>query len=181
MSKKDFFRIIIRLFGLYSLITTLFSAIPTILNSSYMGFDVWFVLTVLGIVAIICCIFIFLLFKVDVIIKWLRLDKGFDDDRIEFGNVDSVKLVSFAIILIGGSLIVNYFPGFIYNCYLAFKTAVERKGTDDFFDTYTYSQKVEYFEWVISAMNLVIGYLFLTNYQSIANWITKLNRKNSDK
>ena len=121
MSKRDFFRTIIKLFGLYSLILSLFQLFPALINFSYMGFSLWSVISVLGLTAIIIAIYVFLVNKPDLIIDWLNLDKGFDDSRIEFGNFDSDKLVSFATIIIGGFLIIDYFPSFINNCYYGTK------------------------------------------------------------
>ena len=54
-----------------------------------MGFDLWAIIIVF---AIIIAIYIFLVNKPDLVINWLKLDKGFDDERIEFGNMDSEKI-----------------------------------------------------------------------------------------
>jgi len=171
MSKKDFFRVIIKLFGLYSLVMTLFSVIPTVFSYSMQGIDLVSVLLALAVIAIIVGIYIFLLQKVDVVIQWLKLDKGFDDDRIEIGNFDSVKLVSFATILIGGFLIVDYFPSFIHNCYLAFRENIQPNGINNLFGTF--NEGAYYFDWAISTMNIILGYLLLTNYRRVAYLLAK--------
>ena len=177
MSKRDFFRTIIKLFGLYSLILSLFQFFPSLIRLSYIGIDLWSVVAIIGLSAIIIAIYIFLISKPDLIIDWLKLDKGFDDDRIEFGAFDSDKLVSFATILIGGFLIVDYFPSFINNCYNAFKENVESNGFDGLMNSL--SPRTQYFDWAIATMNIVIGFLLLSNYQNIAKWVTKTNEKNN--
>lgn len=177
MSKRDFFRTIIKLFGLYSLILSLFQFFPSLINFSVIGVDLWSVVSILGLTVIIIAIYIFLINRPDLIIDLLKLDKGFDDSRIEFGAFDSNKLVSFATILIGGFLIVDYFPSFINSCYTAFKENVQSTGLDGLMDSF--APKTQYFDWGIATMNIVIGFLLLTNYQNVAKWIIKTNSKNN--
>lgn len=113
----------------------------------------------------------------DWVIDKLKLDIGFDSDRIDLGNFDELKMVSFATILLGGFLIVTCFPSFIGNCYLAFKGTVETKGLQNNYGEY--SERANYFDWGIAVMNLINGYLLLSNYGEIGTWITKTNMKNS--
>ena len=139
-----------------------------------MGFDLWAIIIVF---AIIIAIYIFLVNKPDLVINWLKLDKGFDDERIEFGNMDSEKLVSFATILIGGLLIIDYFPSFINYVYHAFKEKAQSNGLSGLTDSFI--PETQYFDWAIATMNIIIGYLLLTNYQNVAKWITKTNKINN--
>ncbi len=175
MTKRDFFRIVIKLFGLYSLIASIFQLLPTFYAYASHGFDQWTIMLVVAFTALIVFIYVFLIKKVDVVIDWL--DKGFDDEKIEIGNFNSVKIVSFATILIGGFLIVNYFPTFLYQCYLAFKSNLHTGSLDPSVDLFNYGP--QYFDFVLSILNMVIGYLLLTNYRGLAFWLTQVNAKNN--
>lgn len=170
MTKKDFFRILVKLFALNSLLLTVFTYLPQNLN--YVGFandnSIYFLL--FGIVLLIVALFIIIVWKTDSIINFLKLDKGFDDDRIDFKNFNPKNVVKFALIFIGGYLVVDYLPMFLQNTYLGFKIEVsptplqesELMGTMRGFNK---------FDWISSGLNLVIGFLLLTNYAKISAWL----------
>ncbi len=170
MTKRDFFRIIIKLFGLFSLITTIFELIPV--NLSYAvsmnGFEPYLILWTIILVVIAIAFFTFILFKTDKIIDILKLDRGFDEEKIHFENFNSTNIVKLAAILIGGMMIINSFPEFLNHAYHAFKSSV---GANLFYDE-TYNEK-QYFNWILSGINLIIGYLLLTNYKKITNSLLK--------
>lgn len=176
MSKKDFFRIIVKMFGLYSLVVTLFQVLPSLINMSVYEPSLWSLSPILGSVAILSVIYIFFLRKPDLIINRLSLEKGFDDPRIELGNLDANKLVSFALILIGGFLVVDYFPSFLNAIYLVFKESVQPKNLDSLMNSF--NSGTQYYDLGISILNILIGYLLLTNYQNVAGWILNINAKN---
>jgi len=99
MTKKDLFRLIIKIFGLYFVISSLFSIIPfnieflTTQIYSNAPFDyangIWMIVNI----AWIILLFVLLIYKPDIILKWLKLDKGFDDDRIDFQNFNTVNIL----------------------------------------------------------------------------------------
>jgi hypothetical protein len=160
-------------FGLYSLILSLFQAIPSAIGYySFEGFDTWYAFFFLGIIAVVIAVYYFLIHNVDLIINWLKLDKGFDDDRVEFGNLDPRKIVSLATILIGGFLIVDYLPSFLYNCYSAFRNSVSSGGGLTTLLN-TMDTNVSYFDWGISSLNLILGYILLTHHTAISAKLTK--------
>lgn len=171
MTKRDFFRIIIKIFGLYSLILTLFNVLPT--SIGYItDFELTTLLWIFGVTVIILLVFTFLIFNTDKIINLLKLDKGFDDERIELGNFNNKKILQLALILIGGFLFLGHLPNFLQYCYLAFKKQVAQGGLN-FMEGMAFGNSVDYFHWVISGINLVMGYLILTNYNRIAEWVAR--------
>ncbi len=176
MTKRDFFRVIIKLFGLYSLILTIFTFIPA--NLSFVTYELNFfvVLLILGITFFIAMIYIFLIRKTDKIIDILKLDKGFDDDRIEIENFNTLNIIKLAVLLVGGFLIIDYFPEFLNHCFFAFKKSVSRNGLLSDIEDVQFS-RIDYFNWSISVMNLVLGYLLLTNYDRITSWLTRNDTK----
>ena len=170
MTKRDFFRIIIKLFGLYALILTVFTYIPSNLSYVTFQFEPIILLWIFGAAALTGLIYILLIRKTDLIINFLKIDKGFDDDRIEFGNFNSQQIMKLALIIIGGFLIIDYLPDFLQYTYLAFKKEVSPSGLNQL-EKFSFGKTKDYFDWVISGMNLIVGYVLLTNYDRITKWI----------
>ncbi len=174
MTKRDFFRIIIKLFGLYSIILSLFYFIPSNLSYLNYGFEPLFLIYVFGSLIITILIFVLLLRKTDLIIDILKLDKGFDDDIINFGNFNSNKIFYLSLILLGGYLILNYIPEFLEYTFLAFKETISKKGFESQ-NIISFGSTTDYFNWVISGINLIVGYVLLTNYERITKWLNRNN------
>lgn len=171
MTKRDFFRIIIKLFGLYSLILTVFNYIPS--NISYVTFNFEpMLLWGFGATALVILIYIFLVLKTDRIIDLLKIDKGFDDERIELGNFNSEKIFKLALIIIGGFLIVDYLPHFLQYTYLAFKNHASPNGLNPM-EEIAFGKPTDYFNWTIAGMNILIGIILITNYDRISKWLIR--------
>ncbi len=180
MTKRDFFRIIIKLFGLYALILAVFSYIPSNIGYVTFQFEVITLVWIFGASALVCLIYIFLILKTDKIIDLLKIDKGFDDDRIEFGNFDTEKIFSLSIIIIAGFLIIDYLPNFLQYTYLAFKKQVSSHGLN-YLEEVSFGKTTDYFNWTIAGLNILIGIVLITNYDRIAKWLTRKETKSGDK
>lgn len=172
MTKRDFFRLIIKLFGLYSLILTVFTWIPSNLPFLTYGFELTPILLVLGLALLSLLIFYVLIIKTDAIINFLKLDKGFDDPNITIGSIGTDKILMLGIILIGGLLLIHSMADLIlYSC-LAFKKEVQKEGFEGILND-TFGTTADYINWAFSAINTVLGYVLLTNYNKVANWLHK--------
>ena len=172
MTKRDFFRIIIKLFALYSLILTVFYYIPANISYATYGFEPIILLWTLGAIIIPVVIFFLLIRKTDLIIDALKLDKGFDDEHIKFKNFNGLKITQLALLIVGFYLIIYFIPEFLQYTFLAFKKEVAPQGVDSF----VYSNidtTVDYFYWGISGINLIIGYILISNNQRLAKWLNK--------
>lgn len=165
MTKRDFFRIMIKLFGLYSCILAIFSVIPNNINMVLYQFDLKILSFIIGATILILFFFLFLLFKADFIIDKLKLDGGFDEDRIQFENLNNDSIVKFGIFLIGGFLIVDYFPNFLNYTVQAFRDKVQ--------NSESIRIPVSYFNWIVSGINIILGYILITNYKSLATFFDK--------
>jgi uncharacterized protein with PQ loop repeat len=180
MSKRDFFRVIIKLFGLYVAILAIFTWIPQTFGS-YVSLrqDPAFIFLFIGSLALSILMIYLLLFNVDKVINLLKLDKGFDDDVIELGNLSPKSIIVLSLILIGGILLVDNVPIFLTNTFYSFKDMVGVKQNYsrlmDFVDPI---KKVDYFEWLISFINIVVGYFLLTNYSVIVSKLLKEKESN---
>ncbi len=158
MTKTDFFRLIIKIFGMYSLVLTLFTVVPNNINFLIFQFDVSMIVMLLAVTCISFGLFFVLLFRTDSIINFLKLDKGFDENRIDLGSLTNQSILKLAVLIIGGFLIINYLPGFLYDAVSYFKN----KTSGDSFDFYSIT---------VSFINVLVGYLIVVNYQSITNFL----------
>ena len=69
-------------------------------------------------------VFALLILGADKIISWLKLDKGYDDDKFEIYQFNVELILILAMVLIGGMLILDNIPIFINQAYMAFKSQV---------------------------------------------------------
>lgn len=172
MTKRDFFRVLIKIFGLYALLTALFYYFPKsfgfLINIDFSPISIsWMIFTFVAPILF----FIILLFKVDFLIDLFRLDRGFDDERIHFEKLDSRQLILIACILIGGFMVLSNLIPFIAACIGAFADLVSPKYpmTDNPFST-----DVNYYPaWLIPGINVVVGYLVIDHRNRIASWLLK--------
>ena len=158
MTKRDFFILMIKLFGLFSLVTSIFSVIPSNISFALMELDIVSIIWILIAATAIGGLFVLLVFKAEKVVQMLKLDKGFDDNRIELGNLKSTDIVKIGAFIIGGLLILDNIPAFLSHTLFAFKgknLGVAYKMEDKF-------------NWAVSGINLIIGYLLLTNYGFVA-------------
>ena len=168
MTKRDFFRLLIKIFGVYSLIISVF----TILSSGFSQFayseDYYFLLFPLGILAVVVFLSSLLIFNPDFIINWLNLDKGYDEDRIQFENFNSRNIFKLAIFIIGGFLIIDNLALFINESFSVFRDRAS--GVEYHFRNSYYL--------VISFLQIVLGYLLITNYKWVSNLIKADEKSN---
>ena len=172
MTKKDLFRLIIKIFGLYLLISIIFSVFPSNILMVLNEIDFVGIIWIISSLLLIGLLYIFLIYKPDKVISWLKLDKGFDDDRIEFQNLNNFSILKLAIIMIGGIILIQNIPAFLSHTLFAFKSSIGN-GLDDNIFKFTLR---DYIHLGISFLNIIIGYLLLTNY----NYICKILKEKSN-
>ncbi|MDH5598883.1 MAG: hypothetical protein OEY34_07155 [Cyclobacteriaceae bacterium] len=168
MTKKDFFRIVIKLFGLYSSILTIFTIFPSVYSIiyAYEGFQLWDFMIYVTIPLFLSLLFLYaLFFQPDFFISKLKLDQGFDDDDVKIDSNNPQSIIYFAIILIGGYFFVSNFSPFLLNTHFLFKNSIQDYSESYFFgeDLNDYTMK-----WVQSLINLSLGYLIVSNAQFIS-------------
>ena len=174
MTKRDLFRILIKIIGLYSLISTIFTSIPINLSYLNLGIDLTTFLLIFGLPTFMVFIYILLILKTDKLIDILKVDKGFDDEKIQITNFSAVNLLNLGLILISGLMIVDNLPIFLQNTFLEFKDSVAPKNEFIIKKEITF-ETTNTFNWALSTINTFFGWLILTNYQKISNWILKRN------
>ena len=169
MIKRDFFRLLIKAFGLYSLVTTLFGILPSYISYIPGELNLFLVLIPIVISVLIIGLFILLLFKTDAIINLLKLDKGFDEDRIELKNFNEQNLIKVCVIIIAAFLMVDNIPEFLIQCYKAFEKNIPKTISTNFYSTI----EVNYYLLVSSGISILIGYLMISNYKNLAGFLLK--------
>jgi len=158
MTKKDLFVLLIKIFGLFSAVTSLFSVLPNNIMFALDSVDVISIIWVTVAIAVILGLFLILIFKANKIVELLKLDRGFEEERIDFGNLSSTDIIKIGTFVIGGFLIIDNVPDFLSQTLWSFKKEII--GME-----FTAKDK---FNWAVSGLNLLIGYLLLTNYRFVA-------------
>ena len=158
MTKRDFFILLIKIFGLYSLIASLFSALPGQLSFLIQSLDPISLTIMIGSIVFVLGLFTLLIFKADKIVSLLKLDRGFDEERIELEKIDSTQIIKIGTFIVGGFLLLDHLPIFLSQTIFAFKASqigLEHRDRDKMI-------------WLANGLNVIIGYLLLTNYDFVA-------------
>lgn len=169
MTKRDLFILLIKLFGLFSLITSLFAFLPNNISFAMMQIDLFSIVWIIVAIAVVVGLFVVLIFKADKVVRLLKLDQGFDEDRIELGNLKANDIVKLGAFIIGGFLIIDNIPTFLSHSLFAFKSDLIG---------FEYSIR-EKFNWAVCGLNLIIGFLLLTNYDFVAK-LLKLKKTENE-
>ncbi|WP_264523907.1 hypothetical protein [Flavobacterium sp. N502536] len=166
MSIKTFWIILIKILGLI-LILQAVSIIPEWISSIYFIYEnednkdlLILIFCILLVLFIFYLISRFFLFKANWIIDKLKLDKGFENNTIEL-NSSQNKIISIAIIVIGGYMLIQNVPILLQQFFMFFQDKT-------LFKDYPKSG------WIIFYFcKAVIGYLLMTNSFRIAKFIEK--------
>lgn len=166
MTKTDFFRILIKVFGLYSVLTALLSALPSNITFVLSYPDAIGFMWLFAVATIVLGLFILLIRKPDVIIRWLKLDRGFDEERIQFENLNPRNIIKLSSIIIGGLLIIDNIPAFFSHTLFAFKDSVSHANNFGLQDN---------IYWATSFIKLIVGYFLVTKYEFVSKMFKEKN------
>jgi len=143
MTKRDFFKVLIKIFGLYSAVAAAFSLLPTYIGAMLYDFNLNTIIVLLGAATVTVLILITIINGADKIIDLLKLDKNFTEDRIEIGNLKEINLLKLALLIISGHLIVTNLPSFLKQSYFALKELLtSKKGTDGLLESFMYDKVI---------------------------------------
>jgi hypothetical protein len=145
-------------------ISMIFSAIPGNVDFVIRQIDLPGIIWIMCSLILIILLFIFLIYYPDKVINWLKLDRGFDDDSIDFKNFNNANILKLAVIVIGGILIIKNIPAFLSHTLFAFKSSMGNGAENNIIK---YDLR-DYFYWATSFLNILLGYLMLANYQYIS-------------
>ena len=175
MTPKSLFNLVLKILGIYLIVDAL-AVLPQLL-SSFLYFSradsiregIWtLLLTVIIVFVYLLCAY-YLIFKSDLLIQKLKLDKGFDQDVIPL-NTHRSTILSIAIIVIGGLILVDEIP---YFCRALFNYFQEKR--------MTYGQtKPQIAYAILSGTKIIIGYLLVVHQRWIVNFIERQRKKPSE-
>lgn len=172
MTKQDFFRAIIRLFGLYTLIGII-SSISSILPMYFIGYSSIDSLVVIAIIiALLVTIGFFTLIigYPDVIINVLRLMKGFDDNQIVCDKENIYKLIGIILFITGGYLIVDNTIPLVVTIY----NQISSTKSFSLFPASNYGSIIK------EIIFIVIGCYIVTNYVNVTQLLLKDNCRKAE-
>lgn len=175
MTKRDFFILIIKIFGLYSIITSLFSVLPSNISFVIQNIEIVGIIWLIATALIVIGLFYLLISKADKISEFLKLENGFEEDRIDFGGLKSLDIIKFVILIIGGFLFIENIPTFLSHTLFAFKSSIPQ-GFEQAYENrgiLKYNRLEDYVYWISSGFNLIIGYLLVVNFKKISNYLNK--------
>lgn len=156
MTKRDFFILLIKLFGLFFLIKSLF-LITLVLRQ----LDVLALILLVVTLAAVAGLFWLLIFRADKVVAFLRLESGLSDERIDLGNIRADDIIKIGIFVIGGLLIIDNIPQFISQAYWFLK---ENNSGQEF-------KSSDGYNLAVSGLNVLLGYLLVTNYSFVSRII----------
>lgn len=170
MKKKDLFVMIVKLFGLYSGIISLFAFLPQQVPLILMEDNNAYFITLLVSLAIVG-LFLVLIFKAGSIVTFLKLEDGFTTDEFNMTSINANDLIRIASIVIGGLLIVDNLPHLVSNVIYEYVTKD---------DGYTRMTRAD-FAWASSALSIIIGYLLVTRNELVGKFASRAKVKEDSK
>jgi hypothetical protein len=170
MTKRDFFILIIKLFGLFSVVSSIFTILPSNIAFALTDVTTFSVIWIIASIVIMLGLFILLIFYSGNIVSMLRLDKGFDDDRIELSNLKPSDIIKIGTFIVGALLLLHHIPLFLSHTLFAFKGGVAGQPLN-------FKTK---FDWTVSGLNILLGYLLLTNYAVVARLLQHKKQRNDN-
>ncbi|MFN3774112.1 hypothetical protein [Cloacibacterium normanense] len=160
MTNKDFFRLMIKLFGLYQFLLLIFTSLPRNLQLLFNDFfSISSIITLILITLFILAVYYVFVKKPDLIIDFFKLDKGFDNNEITVSNLNSDTILQIGMVLIGGFLIVDNFGYFISSFITYFKISYMSENLES----------LKIFEsLILGGANLILGFCLIIYRKQIA-------------
>ena len=160
MTNKDFFRLLIKLFGLYQFLLLIFTSLPRNLQLLFNDFfSISSIITLILITLFILSVYYVFVKKPDLIIDFFKLDKGFDNNEITVSNLNSDTILQIGMVLIGGFLIVDNFSYFISSFITYFKISYMSENLES----------LKIFEsLILGGVNLILGFCLIIYRKQIA-------------
>lgn len=160
MTNRDFFRLMIKLFGLYQFLLVVFTFLPTNLQLLFNNFfSISSFVSIALLTFFILGVYYLFIKNPDVIINFFKLDKGFDQYKITVANLNSDTILQIGVVLIGGFLIVDNVGFFISSFITYFKLSFMKES----FESLQNFQNL-----VLHGINLILGFCLIIYRKQIA-------------
>ena len=160
MTNKDFFRLMIKLFGLYQFLLLIFTFLPSNLQLLFNDFfSIGSIISIILITLFILAVYYVFVKNPDLIINFFKLDRGFDKNEITVSNLNSDTILQIGIVLIGGFLIVDNLGYFISAFITYFKISYMKENFES----------LKNFEaLILGGVNLISGFCLIIYRKQIA-------------
>lgn len=171
MTPRSLFNIILKVLGILLIkdalvvLPQLFSVFYIIVQPGGVTEGIFMLLTVLATLLIYWFIFYYLVFKSELIIDQLHLDKGFTEESFSM-QLHRSSILTIACIVIGGLLIVDGIPQLCRDIASFFQ---EKRLTHGLTDPST-------IQMIVSSVKVIIGLLLIGSRRQVVNFI-ELKRK----
>lgn len=141
-----------------ALVTITITTIPGYMSLIYTEYETVGMIAYIGSILFSVTLFIVLIFYANTIVDLLKLEKGFQEDRIDLGNLKASDIIKIGTFIIGGPMMINGISELLYILITSFRSEVsmymEPQSTDPI--------------WIYYVIQVVLGYLFITQYHTIA-------------
>ena len=160
MTNRDFFRLMIKLFGLYQFLLLIFTFLPSNLQLIFNDFfSMSSIISIVLITLFIIAVYYVFVKNPDLIINFFKLDRGFDKNEITVSNLNSDTILQIGIVLIGGFLIVDNLGYFISSFITYFKISYMKENFES----------LKNFEaLILGGVNLISGFCLIIYRKQIA-------------
>ena len=168
MKIKTFWLILLKIIGLalvlrgVNVIMYSISTVSSIITWDSTDIIIWFLLPIILTVIIYLFVLWLFVFKTSWLIDKLRLEKGFEEEKLEI-KAQLSSILSIAIIVIGGIMLIESLPQL---CKQIFTFLQEKRM---FRESQTTGWVILYF------VKAILGYLIMTNSKPILTFINKLS------
>jgi len=166
MTKRDFFRLVIKLIAFNAVITTIL-VLPTQFFNLHLASNQ--ILQIIGITLIGITVMIALIYTLinntDKIINFFKLDKGYDSDKIEINTISFIQIIKLLIIFISGTLIIDNLAYIFVELINIFKYNA--------YGDFILDEKPQYYWFYVRLISVLIGFILLFNSTKIAEYINK--------
>jgi hypothetical protein len=172
MTINTFWKIFLKIFGLY-LIWQVLIVLPSFFSTVIFigGQDKSAMFTSFSAITFMVLFFIFVIrysiFKPELTIEKLHLDKGFPDEKLEI-NIHRSSLLSIAIIVLGGLMFADGLPLLIYNVFYYIQRS-------DAFTKFSDNHATPYL--VSNFLKVIIGYFMVADTRLIVNFIERKRKR----
>lgn len=172
MTLRTLFNIILKILAIFY-IKDILEIVPQLLSvgvyltkADTVNESIWTLVFTLIMLVVYFLVSYFLIFKTNVVIDKLKLDRGFDEKDISI-NIHRSTILSIAIIVIGGYMVADEIPNL---CRRLFSYFQERR--------MTYGQtNPSISNSVLSGVKIIIGILLMLEQRKIVNLIERQRKK----
>jgi hypothetical protein len=170
MNKRDFFLIMIKLAGIFSLIGMIDLIAPFLWSMLSIDMEIQELIRIIFLLILTGLIYWFMIKDANRLVVAMKLDEGFVEERIDLGNIKTEDIFRIALIILGLLLLINNLPLFIQHAFRAFQNSVLENEYDD-------NNK---FDWGVASVKMVIGFLLVRNYSLVLSWFPVANREEEE-